>query len=132
MIYSSSAYGAGLSLTEVRLDGGILILLRDGDALPLVSGEGRRRSLDVCDTVEDDVTASELTIATQPSRIQPITDLVDEMVRERDERLVASREAAIQAKIAAVEEIVREFNALPILGPLLTDDDIYDENGLPK
>ena len=61
-----------------------------------------------------------------------ITDLVDEMVRERDERLVASREAAIQAKIAAVEEIVREFNALPILGPLLTDDDIYDENGLPK
>lgn len=61
-----------------------------------------------------------------------ITDLVDEMVRERDERLVASREAAIQAKIAAVEEIVREFNALPILGALLTDDDIYDENGLPK
>lgn len=54
------------------------------------------------------------------------------MVRERDERLVARREAAIQAKMAAVEEIVREFNALPILGPLLTDDDIYDENGLPK
>lgn len=61
-----------------------------------------------------------------------ITDLVEDMVRERDERLASRREAEIEAKLAAVEEIVREFNALPILGPLLTDDDIYDENGLPK
>lgn len=61
-----------------------------------------------------------------------ITDLVGDMVKERDERLVANREAQIQAKLAAVEEIVREFNALPVLGPPLTDDDIYDEDGLPK
>ena len=67
----------GLSLTEVRLDGGILILLRDGDALPLVSGEGRRRSLDGCDTVEDDVGTSELLVAVDPSRLHTITDLVD-------------------------------------------------------
>ncbi|MFN3877730.1 type II toxin-antitoxin system VapB family antitoxin [Brevundimonas sp.] len=61
-----------------------------------------------------------------------ITDLVEEMVRERDERLVARREAEIEAKLAAVEEIVAHFNSLPIIGPLLTDDDIYDEDGLPK
>ncbi|TFW12768.1 ribbon-helix-helix protein, CopG family [Brevundimonas intermedia] len=61
-----------------------------------------------------------------------ITDLVEEMVRERDERLVARREAEIEAKLAAVEEIVAHFNSLPIVGPLLTDDDFYDEDGLPK
>ena len=61
-----------------------------------------------------------------------ITDLVEDMVRERDERLVARREAEIETKLAAVEEIVAHFNSLPIIGPLLTDDDIYDEDGLPK
>lgn len=61
-----------------------------------------------------------------------ITDLVEEMVRERDERLVARREAEIEAKLAAVEKIVAHFNSLPIVGPLLTDDDFYDEDGLPK
>ena len=61
-----------------------------------------------------------------------ITDLVEDMVRERDERLVARREAEIEAKLAAVEEIVAHFNSLPIIGPLLTDDDFYDEDGLPK
>lgn len=61
-----------------------------------------------------------------------ITDLVEEMVRERDERLTATREAEIQRKLAAAEETVRRFQALPIIGPLLTDDDLYDEDGLPK
>ncbi len=61
-----------------------------------------------------------------------ITDLVDEMVRERDERLVQTKEAQVERKIAAARETVRRFQALPIIGPLLTDDDIYDEYGLPK
>lgn len=61
-----------------------------------------------------------------------ITDLVDEMAREREGRADKAQNAEIQRKIAAVNEIVREFNALPVLGPLLTDDDIYDEDGLPK
>lgn len=61
-----------------------------------------------------------------------ITDLVEDMVRERDERLVSRRQAEIQAKLAAVEEIVAHFQSLPIVGPLLTDEDLYDENGLPK
>ena len=61
-----------------------------------------------------------------------ITDLVDEMVRERDERLVARRQADIAERRRAVKEIVAHFNSLPIVGPLLTDDDFYDEDGLPK
>ena len=61
-----------------------------------------------------------------------ITDLVDEMVRERDARLTAAREAEIDVRRQAVQEAVRRFNAQPILGPLLTDDDLYDEDGLPK
>jgi hypothetical protein len=61
-----------------------------------------------------------------------ITDLVEEMVRERDARLVASREADIAERRRGVEEAVRRFNALPVVGPLLTDDDFYDEDGMPK
>lgn len=44
-----------------------------------------------------------------------ITDLVDEMVRERDERLFVKREADIERRISEVNEIVREFNALPVV-----------------
>lgn len=61
-----------------------------------------------------------------------ITELVEEMVRERDERLMAAREADIERKLAAAAETVRRFQALPIIGPLPTDDDLYDEDGLPK
>lgn len=61
-----------------------------------------------------------------------ITELVDEMVRERDRRYEENREADIVQRRQTVEEAVRRFQALPIVGPLLTDDDFYDENGLPK
>lgn len=61
-----------------------------------------------------------------------ITELVEDMVRERDARLISKRDAEVQARLAAVEEIVSHFNSLPIVGPLLTDDDLYDEDGLPK
>ncbi|WP_395649850.1 type II toxin-antitoxin system VapB family antitoxin [Brevundimonas sp.] len=61
-----------------------------------------------------------------------ITELVEEMVRERDERLTSAREADIAERRRGVEEAVRRFNALPIVGPLLADDDLYDEDGLPK
>lgn len=61
-----------------------------------------------------------------------ITDLVDQMAREREARADAAKEAEVQRKIAAAKRIIAEFNALPIVGPLLTDDDLYDEDGLPK
>jgi hypothetical protein len=61
-----------------------------------------------------------------------ITDLVDEMARERDERMTAARDEDIAERRRGVEEAVRRFNALPVVGPLLTEDDFYDEDGLPK
>lgn len=61
-----------------------------------------------------------------------ITELVDELARERDERLAATREADIERRLGQVRETVRRFQALPIVGPLLTDDDFYDKDGLPK
>jgi hypothetical protein len=61
-----------------------------------------------------------------------ITELVDEMVRERDQRMAAEREADIAERRRGVEEAVRRFNALPVVGLLLSDDDFYDEDGLPK
>lgn len=61
-----------------------------------------------------------------------ITDLVDEMVRERDARQAAALEADIAARRRGVEETVRRFKALPVVGPLLSDDDFYDEDGMPK
>ncbi len=61
-----------------------------------------------------------------------ITELVDEMARERDHQYQVNREADIAQRRQTVEEAVRRFQALPIVGPLLADDDFYDENGLPK
>jgi len=61
-----------------------------------------------------------------------ITDLVEEMVQERDRQFAEAREAEVQQKLAAVMETVRRFQTLPIIGPLLTDDDLYDDDGLPK
>lgn len=61
-----------------------------------------------------------------------ITDLVDQMIRERQARANQEKEAEIQRKIAAAKAIIADFQSLPIVGPLLTDDDFYDEDGLPK
>jgi len=61
-----------------------------------------------------------------------ITELVDDMARERDARQLAERQADIDTRRRGVEEAVRRFQNLPIIGPLVSDDDFYDENGLPR
>lgn len=67
-------------------------------------------------------------LATQ--RGQSITETVGELVRAE---LTRPRKAyGPQAKLAAVRRIVEEFKALPKTGRTLTDDDLYDEFGLPK
>lgn len=57
-----------------------------------------------------------------------ITDLVDELTRERDQQI----QAEVERRRSAVKAILKEVDALPRVGPLLTDDDLYDEDGLPK
>ena len=62
---------------------------------------------------------------------QPITEAVAEAVNAELVRPGGEREAVVKRKLAAVREIVERLNALPVVGPLLTDDDLYDEDGLP-
>lgn len=57
-----------------------------------------------------------------------ITEVVETLLEHDRER----REAEIQEKIRKAREIVAEYQALPILGSMPTDDDFYDEHGLPK
>ena len=39
---------------------------------------------------------------------------------------------SMAARLAAIREIVRQIRAFPVVGPTLTDDDLNDEDGLPK
>jgi len=61
-----------------------------------------------------------------------LTEAVEAAVRETLERERASRRSAAADRDAEIDAIVRRFQALPRTGPLLTDDDLYGEDGLPK
>jgi antitoxin VapB len=63
---------------------------------------------------------------------QPITNAVADLVNAELSRLEAAKEAEVQRRLALINEAVERFNALPIVGPLLTDDDLYDEDGFAK
>jgi hypothetical protein len=47
-------------------------------------------------------------------------------------RLDREHEAEVRRRLETARRLVADFNALPVVGPLLTDADIYDEDGLPK
>lgn len=61
---------------------------------------------------------------------QPITEAVAAAVRAELAKARASR--SLDERRAAVEDIVRRFSELPLIGAPLTDADLYDEDGLPK
>ncbi len=61
-----------------------------------------------------------------------ITDLVDQMTREREALGDAAKEADIERRRASVIAILARIDALPRLAPWPTADDFYDEDGLPK
>lgn len=63
---------------------------------------------------------------------QPLTEAVDDAVRERLERVDRQSDDERELWKANIRRLVAEFHALPVVGPLLTDDDMYDEDGLPK
>jgi hypothetical protein len=63
---------------------------------------------------------------------QPITDVVAEAVRAKLAEAQRAREAVIAERRRRVAEVRAEIAALPIVGELLTDDDLYDEDGLPR
>ena len=61
---------------------------------------------------------------------KPITEAVAEAVRAELDR--ERRNGDIEQRRRKIREIVEEFQRLPRVGPVLTDDDLYDERGLPK
>ena len=61
-----------------------------------------------------------------------ITDAVAVAVRTGLETEKAKRAAERAAKWKEADRLIEEFQKLPRVGPMLTDADLYDEDGLPK
>lgn len=61
---------------------------------------------------------------------QPITEAVAVAVKAELTRARARH--GLEARRQAVDEILRRVRELPVVGPVLTDADFYDEDGLPK
>lgn len=59
-----------------------------------------------------------------------ITDVVGRAVRAELER--ERCRGSSEDRDRAIDRILARFRALPKTGRTLTDDDLYDENGLPK
>ena len=76
--------------------------------------------------------AVELIRKAAAGRRQSITEAMEALAEEDLKRQETQREAEIERKLAAVWKIVDEFNALPKTGKMLTDDDLYGPDGLPR
>ena len=61
---------------------------------------------------------------------RPITEIVGEGVQIVLER--ERRRATGGQRRREIDRILAEIDALPILGPMLTDDDLYDDDGFPR
>lgn len=61
-----------------------------------------------------------------------LTEAVAVAVRERLEEAERQRRKQIEERDREIQELLKAFWALPKTGPLLTDADLYDEDGLPK
>jgi hypothetical protein len=65
-------------------------------------------------------------------RNQPLTQAIGEIARAELERLKADKDARYHQRVESIRRRVAELHELPILGPPLTDDELYDEEGLPR
>jgi hypothetical protein len=63
---------------------------------------------------------------------QPITQAVAGAVAAELQRRRSARDEDQARRLAAIRQIVKQFQKLPIVGPGLTDEDLYDEDGLPR
>jgi hypothetical protein len=62
---------------------------------------------------------------------RPITEAVGALVRSELSRLKRRAETAPE-RSRRVDAIIARVRALPRTGRMLTDDDLYDEDGLPR
>lgn len=63
-------------------------------------------------------------------RRQPITDAVAAVVSEALER--DERNLSLEERRRRVDEAIARYRALPKTGEMLTDEDLYDEDGFPR
>ena len=61
-----------------------------------------------------------------------ITDAIGIAVKRQLEIERAKAAVKLAKRRKDVEKLLAEIRRLPVVGPILTDDDLYDENGLPK
>lgn len=61
---------------------------------------------------------------------EAITDAVNEAVLEKLAKV--RKRLDVEERRAKVNRVLAEIDALPRIGPPLTDDELYDEHGLPK
>ncbi len=61
----------------------------------------------------------------------PLTEAVAKAVRGQLAIERVRADARLARKLAAAERGLAEIRKLPVTGPLLTDDDLYDRDGLP-
>ena len=58
-----------------------------------------------------------------------VTEAISATVKER---LELERRRRPKKNLERARQLLEEIRKLPRIGPLLTDDDFYDANGLPK
>ena len=63
---------------------------------------------------------------------RPLTEAVARAVEAALARCQASDQDGYRRRLDAIQDISRKFRDLPVVGPRLTDDDLYDEDGLPR
>ncbi len=61
-----------------------------------------------------------------------LTDAIHEAVKERLTKKRAEVRAEREAGHRRADEILKEIWAMPRIGPVLTDADLYDDEGMPK
>ena len=61
-----------------------------------------------------------------------ITDAIGIAVKRQLEIERAKATVKLAKRRKEVEKLLAEIRRLPVVGPALTDDDLYDESGLPK
>jgi hypothetical protein len=61
-----------------------------------------------------------------------LTDVMADAVRRELDEARATKQVKATERMRRVEATLARFDAIPNTGPLLRDDDLYDENGLPK
>lgn len=61
-----------------------------------------------------------------------ITDAIANAVRSQLAIERVKRDAKLRKRLREAEEALAELRRLPIVGPDISDEDLYDERGLPK